>query len=168
MTAHTKTKVEQLRQENAIKTMYYTRYVGVRYAVAFYAFTNIYWSLLLYLTEAYWLLPFTLGLVALAGVGFWEQIKMFTREQETAKWTKRFFTVSLSVNLILSVFTLTPLFNHFYPFFADSWQARLLVAGLLLLGAGLAYLLLGKMKQIDANRDPQYTRIKHYLASIKV
>lgn len=66
MTEKEKQELEARRKEAAIKNMYYTRYFSVRYATAFFFFANLYWMLMLYLSNASFvlLLPLLLTVIA--------------------------------------------------------------------------------------------------------
>lgn len=163
----TKDKVEELRQANAVKTMYYTRYFIVRYVVAFYFFINLYWTLMLYLTESYlpMVLPLSLGLFGAATV--WEQFRMFTINQKTAQVSKAFFKVSFISNSILLALTVLSAHQAFYPFLNESLQARLTLIGFLVIGLVVSTLMLHKMSIIDNQKDRQYKRISRYLMSLK-
>lgn len=160
-------KMEALRQENAIKTMYYTRYFVVRYAVAFYFFANLYWALLLYLAEIYLPMVLPLTLLALGGLAMWEQFQMFTRDQKEARKTKLFFKATLFSNSLLLLLTALSSHQIFYPFMNGSLKARLVLAVFLAIGLGLAYGMLKKMSVIDSNKDRQHKRISRYLMSLK-
>ena len=69
MTEKEKQELEARRKEAAIKNMYYTRYFSVRYATAFFFFANLYWMLMLYLSNAglLLLLPLIFNLLLICG-----------------------------------------------------------------------------------------------------
>lgn len=160
-------QMENLRQTNAIKTMYYTRYFLVRYVITFYFFINLYWALTLYLSHALiaMMLPVFLGVIGIAAM--WEQFRMFTTKQAEAKISKLFFRLAVAVNSCLIFATLVGKSSFFYPFFNNSFDSKMFILSMLGFGIVLAIWMLHKINQIDGNKDRQFVRINRYIASLK-
>ena len=165
MTDQEKAIIEERRNENAIKTLFYNRYFAIRYISATYLFINLYWSVALYMTQDYLAMLVPVAMLIFAGLTMWEQFKMFTRNQEQAKITYRFYQTVIGVNSILILVTLTGQIGFLFPFLQDSQQS--ILALLLVQGVGilLAVWILSKLNRINKNADKQYLRLKQYLAA---
>ena len=165
MTDQEKAIIEERRKENAIKTLFYNRYFAIRYISATYLFINLYWSVALYMTQDYLAMLVPVAMLIFAGLTMWEQFKMFTRNQEQAKITYRFYQTVIGVNSILILVTLTGQIGFLFPFLQDSQQS--ILALLLVQGVGilLAVWILSKLNPINKNADKQYLRLKQYLAA---
>ena len=165
MTDQEKAIIEERRKENAIKTLFYNRYFAIRYISATYLFINLYWSVALYMTQDYLAMLVPVAMLISAGLTMWEQFKMFTRNQEQAKITYRFYQTVIGVNSILILVTLTGQIGFLFPFLQDSQQS--ILALLLVQGVGilLAVWILSKLNRINKNADKQYLRLKQYLAA---
>ena len=125
MTDQEKAIIEERRKENAIKTLFYNRYFAIRYISATYLFINLYWSVALYMTQDYLAMLVPVAMLIFAGLTMWEQFKMFTRNQEQAKITYRFYQTVIGVNSILILVTLTGQIGFLFPFLQDSQQSIL-------------------------------------------
>ena len=165
MSDQEKAILEERRKENAIKTLFYNRYFAIRYISAVYLFINLYWSVALYMTQDYLAMLVPGALFVFAGLTMWEQFKMFTRNQEQAKITYRFYQTVIGVNAILALMTLTGQIGFLFPFLQDTQQS--VIALLLIQGVGilLAVWILSKLNRINKNVDKQYLRLKQYLAA---
>lgn len=111
------------------------------------------------------LLP--VAMLVFAGLTMWEQFRMFTRNQEQAKITYRFYQTVIGVNAILALMTLIGQIGFLFPFLQDTQQS--ILALLLVQGVGilLAVWILSKLNRINKNVDKQYLRLKQYLAAQK-
>lgn len=165
MTDQEKAIIEERRKENAIKTLFYNRYFAIRYISAAYLFVNLYWAAVLYMTQDYLAMLVPVAMLVFAGLTMWEQFKMFTRNQEQAKITYRFYQTVIGVNAILALMTLTGQIGFLFPFLQDTQQS--VIALLLIQGVGilLAVWILSKLNRINKNADKQYLRLKQYLAA---
>ena len=167
MTDKEKKELEERRKEAALKNMYYTRYFSVRYAAAAFFFVNLYWLLMLYLSNAGAVFLLPLSMAALAALAMWEQSRMFTVQQRDAKLTRLFYSLSIAFNIGLLVLVFSGHYAALYPFFSVSWTTVIFLTVLLLTGILLSLLLLAKLNRIHHNTDKQYKRIQNYLASVQ-
>lgn len=167
MTDQEKARIEEIRKDNAIKAMFYNRYLAVRYISAAYLFINLYWAAVLYMTQDYLAMLLPLAMISFAGVTMWEQFKMFNRNQEEAKITKRFYQTIIVVNIFLALLTVAGQTGFLFPFLLQNSQTTLVL--LLVQGVGIlvALWILSKLGRINKNVDKQYIRTKHYLAALK-
>lgn len=167
MTDQEKALLEERRKENAIKTLFYNRYFAIRYISATYLFVNLYWAAVLYMTQDYLAMIVPVVMLAFAALTMWEQFKMFSRNQEQAKVTYRFYQTVIGVNSLLAVITLTGQIGFLFPFLLNNHQSMIVLLFIQGVGILLAGLVLSKLNRINKNVDKQYLRLKQYLATHK-
>ncbi len=167
MTTKRKEKLEGLRKENAVKNMYYTRYLLIRYVVAFYFFVNLYWTLVLTMSEAYSAMVLPIVLMVFAALAIWEQTRMYSKEQRSPRVTIGFFRVSVIANLSIIGLVVFQQSAHLFPFFNVNLSSSLVLIGIQLVGLLLSSWMLLKLHRINRNIDKHYYRIRQYLSAIK-
>lgn len=167
MTEKEKRQLEERRKEAALKNMYYTRYFSVRYATAFFFFVNLYWTLMLYLSNTHLVLFLPLGTALVSALAMWEQSRMFTVHQRVAKYTRFFYYFSVLLNALLIILVFVGQYHIFFPFFSVSSTTVVFLITSLLGGMLLSLLMLAKLNRIHHNADKQYQRIQKYIASIQ-
>lgn len=154
-------QLERQRKKTSLQSMYFNRFLGIRYAIALFFFTNLYWFVLTVgVAKLAAIIP--LVLVVLLGFAGVEQVRLISQHRNQIPHAKRFFTAQLVVNLGLLTIIFTPLFRQFYPFFANTNQAKLSVSILLLAGCLLCLLIVKRIKKIEVNADVHYQRIMAY------
>ncbi|MEB8091474.1 hypothetical protein [Mammaliicoccus lentus] len=86
MNKKTKATFEKNRKETSIKSMYFNRYLLVRYASALFFFSNLYWFFYL-ITSRSWtfVIPLLMMIIILISVA--EQVKMYGNHSNNAKYT---------------------------------------------------------------------------------
>lgn len=167
MTEKEKQELEARRKEAAIKNMYYTRYFSVRYATAFFFFANLYWMLMLYLSNAGFVLLLPLLLTVIAALAMWEQSRMYTVNQKEATLTRFFYSLSTLMNVVLLVLVLTEQYHFLFPFFSLSTTTVIFLSVIMLSGLILSLLMLRKLSRIHRHTDKQYKRIQEYIATVQ-
>ncbi|CQR23815.1 membrane protein [Streptococcus varani] len=167
MTDQEKARIEEIRKDNAIKAMFYNRYLAIRYISAAYLFINLYWAAVLYMTQDYLAMVLPLAMISFAGVTMWEQFKMFNRNQEEAKITKRFYQTIIVVNIFLALLTVAGQTGFLFPFLLQNSQTTIVLLSVQAVGVVIALWILLKLSRINKNVDKQYIRLKHYLATLK-
>lgn len=154
--------IEQNRKKLSIKSMYFNRYLLVRYVSALFFFTNLYWLISLLMSESsLYIIPLVLMFVLLFSIV--EQVKMFGNHSNNAKYTKYSFSILLITNIILIVPTsFSTTFNQLYPFLLDHKKSKILVITILIIGVLLSGFILYRLNQIKHNEDKHYQRIREY------
>ncbi|HEM3504819.1 hypothetical protein [Streptococcus suis] len=160
-------KLEEYRQENTLKTMYYSRYFFIRYATVTLFFVNLYWVMSFIVSSVSLAIILPIFLTCVAALGVWEQSRMFTTKQKEARRTRFLYQTTLIANGLLLFLLLIDWYQNFYPFLTSTEEVRIGLIFLLLLGSGLSILLLQKLNRISQGADKQYIRIQHYLANMK-
>lgn len=167
MTDQEKAIIEERRKENAIKTLFYNRYFAIRYLSAAYLFVNVYWAVVLYMTQDYLAMIFPLAMVVFAGLTMWEQFKMFSRDQKQAKLTRRFYQTVIVVNALLALLTIFGLTGFLFPFLLPSQKTMIALLFVQTVGVVVAFWILSRLNRINKKVDKQYIRLKNYLATQK-
>lgn len=162
MMAASMKELERNKKETSIKSMYFNRYLGVRYTLALFFFCNLYWLLSLGLSHsAFAVLPAVN--ILLSVLAMYEQVKIFSNHTSDASAARRAFTAFGAVNVVVLVLMLVPgMFERCYPFINATLTHQIIVAVILLAGLLLVMYTLYKLNKIRNQHDKQYHRIKHY------
>ncbi|MGT2963623.1 hypothetical protein [Streptococcus acidominimus] len=166
MTEKEKLKLEQGRREHAIRSLYYNRYLLIRYATAFALCIYIYWVAMLYMAASpFYIMALPLVLLLFSILSMWEMAQMYTCEQASPKLTTLFYQLVFGVNLVMIVLCLAQQTSLFFPLFHTSVKSVSIIVGSHLLASlGIVGILL-RLKRIEARTDRQFQRLKTYLAS---
>ncbi len=158
--------IKQNRERLSIKSMYFNRYLLVRYVSALFFFTNLYWLISLILCDSsLYIIPLVLIIVLLFSIA--EQVKIYSEHTNNARYTKYCFTILLFTNVVLIIPTrLSSSYSQLYPFLTDQTMSRILVLSILVTGILLSLLILYRLYRIRHNKDKHYDRIKKYEETI--
>lgn len=142
--------------------MYFNRYLLVRYVLALFFFTNIYWLLSLLMSgSSLFFIPLALILLLLSSVA--EQIKILSKHTNQAIYTKYYFTTQLITNVLLMFLSsFSSIFTQLYPFLINQLRSQILVLSVLAIGVLLSSVIVYRLYQIKHNKDKHYYRIKKY------
>lgn len=154
--------LEKQRKKQSIKTMYFNRYLLVRYVTALFFFTNLYWFISLVLSDSkLYFIPFVLLLFIVASVV--EQVKIYSSPSHHAKFTKYSFMALLATNVICIAPTcFSSTFALIYPFLINQEESRVFILTILISGILLSAFILKRLHKISLNEDKHYGRIKLY------
>ncbi|MDO4668071.1 MAG: hypothetical protein Q4A90_09585 [Streptococcus sp.] len=145
---------KDITKNNNIK---FSRYLFMRYMVALFFFSNIYWGLLLLLGNYYLILLPILLLVVFVRASY-EQIKLYSALLVSLNATKNAFKSQIIVNILLIFICCSPFFTNLFPAFSGTLASRIFIGLILLLGIGIGFLSLYKIKKIQNNTDKFYTK----------
>lgn len=153
------------RKKLSLKTMHFNRYLLIRYISAGFFFTNLYWLILLYLSQSRLLfLPLFLIIVILMSV--FEQAKLYSTPTNVVPRTTNYYRLQLIVSTGLLLVTFTPLFSFLFPFMNKGVSGRAFIAVFLLTGCLLCLWIQNRLRNISLNHDKHYQRIKQYEKSL--
>lgn len=158
--------IEKDKKTLSLKSMYFNRYLLVRYATALFFFTNLYWFISLTLSQsAFFFVPLVLLVVLVCSIS--EQVKIYSDHTNNAKYTRLSFLTLLGTNilLVLPVY-FSSSFTQLYPFLVDETKAKLLILLILVAGIGISGVILYRLNKIKHNEDRHYKRIKQYEEAI--
>ncbi|AEO99910.1 hypothetical protein [Heyndrickxia coagulans] len=158
---------EKNQKNQMLKSMYYNRYLLVRYVTAIFFFTNVYWLISLVVSHSLlYLLPLALIIVVILSVA--EQVKIYSSPTNHAKYTKFCFMTLLIANVILllpSCFSSS--FAHLYPFLINQNKSKVLILAVLIAGIFLSAFILYRLYQITHDEDKHFQRIMEYEKAIR-
>ena len=161
-------QIEINKKNFSIKSMYFNRYLLVRYTVAIFFFINIYWLISLLMSNSIlFFIPSILILCLLSSVS--EQVKMISKHTNRAIYTKYCFIALLITNILLIFLSpFSSIFPQLYPFLVNQTKSQVLILVVLGIGAILSSIVLYRLHQIQYNKDKHYQRIKKYEEVIHV
>lgn len=159
---------EKNRIRFSLKSMYFNRYLLVRYVTALFFFTNFYWLVSLILSKSsFYIIPLILMGILIISVA--EQVKIYSKHTNNAKYTRLSYIAMIIANVGLIVPTcLSSSFAQLYPFFVNETKSRVFVFFILITGILLSVIMLRRLNQIKQNIDKQYQRIKEYEKAVKI
>lgn len=161
-----KEKLEKRRQETSLKTMYFNRFLLIRYITAGFFFVNLYWFISLIMSHTIWVLVPGANLVFITIAAF-EQFTMFSSPIDNAKKTILTYKEILIVNILLIVALFTPLFNELFPFLTNSIKSYYLIFGIIITGIIVCAVSLKRLQNIKNRIDKQFKYVKKYERAIK-
>ncbi|MBS7576594.1 MULTISPECIES: hypothetical protein [unclassified Enterococcus] len=159
-------KYENDRQKMSLRSMYFNRFLLIRYTSALFIFINLYGCILLGLSGSAGIVIPAILLI-LGFIVMWEQMKLFSTPKNTASKTKYFYRIQLVGCILVLASIFTPFYSVFFTFLKASIQIKIAVAFftviLALISAGVLY----RLKKIENLEDRQYQRIIAYQKAIK-
>lgn len=154
--------IQENRKKLSLKSMYFNRYLLIRYVTALFFFTNIYWLISLLMSDSLlYLIPLGLNITMIASII--EQVNLFSNHSNNPKYTRYCFTILLFTNLLLmSMNFSSSAFSQLYPFLIEKEKSIILVLIVQMIGVILSALVLYRLYKIKHNQDKHYQRIKKY------
>lgn len=148
-----------------LKTLYFNRYLMIRYALALFVFSNLYWAFFLHKCKAI-VVPVVMLLFSV--LPCYENFKSYGEISPSMKWTKIFFKIQCVTCIVVLVSVLTPIFTFILPVLTDTSLSRVVAFITVFLGWLIDLACLKRFKKIEANEDKQYKRIVEYECVTKV
>ncbi|WP_386694485.1 hypothetical protein [Lonepinella sp. MS14435] len=147
------------KQQMILRSLYFNRFLFVRYTTAFLFFSTLVWCCAMFLSQATFLFV-PLLILSLLGIASFEQVKMYYKHNTAAPLTSRIFQFLLVGYSLLMLICLTPYEKQLFPF-VQNHQSRILEGyfGVVII---LTLLVLKKLNTIRANKDTHYQRIMAY------
>ncbi len=156
----------ELKKETAMKNFRYNRFLILRYLLAAFFFSNLYWLLMLWMSRSwYGLLPASLLILTLPAIA--EHAKLYgdmtDQIQGKLRHHKFYQSIQLGINLVLLVISFTQGgFQRLYPFLTVSSQARAALVTVLLVGIILSAFCIQRIRRIYLQKDKHYSYIKEF------
>lgn len=165
MTDIEKKEFEKNKNKTSIRSMYFNRFLLIRYLTAGYFFANMYWFILL---AGYHKPAAIIPALLLIGSIFVivEQVKKYYDRGNDVPHAFRYYWVQLFVNLILIGISYTPMFSAIFPFVRPSGVN--FMVSVLLIGVIGCLVLERKIYNISNGKDKSLSRIKDYRNSINL
>lgn len=154
-----KEKLEKRRKETSLKTMYFNRFLLIRYVTAGFFFVNLYWLCSLMMSQKAWALLPGINLIFIIRA-IWEQCTMYSSPIDDAQKTILAYKVLSGVNVMLVAVILTPLFNEVFPFLTDSTKSHEFILGIIFIGMIFCGISLKRLQSIKNRTDKQFIYAK--------
>lgn len=153
--------VSEQRNEFSLKTFKFNRFMLIRYSLALFFFSNIYW--IMYLGPKIFPTVIPLLLILWSLVTIAEHVKLFSNHSNQLPNTQRYFTIQLIVNIALIPLSINEqMFVKFFPFMQTNNTAKIIMFSIIGLGIIISLIILHRIKQIKWNRDKAFIRIQNY------
>ena len=159
MESRLKNDIETRRRKLAIKSMYFNRFLLVRYitAVFFFAFLN--WTLAMFLVKTGWaIVPFALFLTT--GAAAVEQVKLYNYPKDHAALSIVAYKVLSASLTVLSAILFTPFYQRLFPFLNAQPATRQILISLTAFALLLTFVVLKRLARIKNREDKQFQRIR--------
>lgn len=161
-----KKTASQLKKDTALKNFRYNRFLLLRYLLAGFFFTNIYWLLSLAMSKSAWaLLP--LGLLVLSVPAIAEHLRLYGYPSDDVRDQlkgHRLYQITQAItNVVLLVSVLTNLgFGQVFPFFKNNATSKGFVSCILLAGILLSAVILKRISSIYSQKDKHASYITEF------
>lgn len=158
-------KTMNVKKTMSLNSMYFNRFLLIRYTISLFFFSNLYWLVLLKVTYTS-LIP--LFLIILLILPIYENFKCFGEKNSNMRSSQTYIKIQLICNLFLMVICISPIFIKFFPMLNEEIFSRTIMCGFLILGSILLILCLKKLQKIESNSDKYYGYIEKIEKSIDV
>lgn len=159
-------KLEKIKKETSLKSMYFNRFLLIRYITAGMFFTNLYWFISLMISNKFWALVPGLNILVIM-IATFEQFAMVSSPLNDAKKSSFAYKYLLIANILTGINVFTSLFNKLFPFLNNSMKSSYLILGINIIGIILCVISILKLEQIKNCKDKQFKYIKKYEQAIK-
>ncbi|MFZ2680344.1 hypothetical protein [Clostridium sp.] len=167
MNSTSKKKLQKSREETSLKTMYFNRFLLIRYITAILFFSNLYWfSALLISNKIATVVPGVM-LICMSVVAL-EQFTFFNAPTDNAKKSIISYKIALIINAILMVAVISPLFSELFPFLINNMKSKMLILSIITIGIILCSICLERLQKIKDRKDKQYKYVKQFEKTIRV
>lgn len=154
-------ELDSQKKKMSLKSMYFNRFLMIRYVIALFLFSNLYWFVFAIGTgNLTALVPAVL--LFFAGRAIFEQILQLDNHRNQIPKAKHFFLLQLIVNALILIVSLFGSVTSIFPFFQNTNQTNSFVQVIVLFGLLLAVLNLRKIHRIENNKDTHFQRIVDY------
>lgn len=160
-----KEELERRRQETSLKTMYFNRFLLVRYVTAGFFFANLYWLCSLLMSNEAWAVVPGINLILIIR-SVWEQCTMFSAPIDNAEKTIFAYKAILVINIMLVAAVFTPLFNQLFPFLTDNMKSHEFILGIIFIGMIFCGIMLKRLQEIKNRTDKQFKYTKQFEKTI--
>lgn len=147
-----KQDLQAKKHDMSVRSMYFSRYLMIRYFSAAYLFTNMFWLIFAFAYKA------PVGTI-IAGVLFLmliaasiEQAAKWHRKDSDLRYTKMYYLVQLVANVVLAVMCYSPFGKTFFPFMTTKNVSNVIFT-ILVIGILGCILVLRRISNIQHGRD---------------
>lgn len=153
--------VETKKHNMSVRSMYFSRYMMIRYFSAAYIFANLFWLIFALCYKD--ILASVVALIMMVAVvaAIVEQLSKWHTKSTDMRYSKFFYTLQLVMNVILAITCYTSLGKMFFPFITTKDVANI-VFTILLLGIMGCLIILKRISNIQSGKDRYLHAIKAF------
>lgn len=153
--------IEAKKHDMSVRSMYFSRYMMIRYFSAAYIFANLFWLIFALCYKD--ILASVVALVMMVAVvaAIVEQLSKWHTKSTDMRYTKFFYILQLVMNVFFAITCYTPLGKVFFPFITTKDVANVIFT-ILLLGIGGCLIILKRISNIQSGRDRYLHAIKTF------
>lgn len=156
-----KPDAEKMRQDFALKSVTFSRYLMIRYFTAAYFFTNLFWLIFSFYYRSWAGVICPLILLILLTVASIEQIGKWHTESTKLNKTKLYYQVQGISNVLFIGLLWTPICINLFPFVTTT-DIKYFILSILLLGLVGILTLLKRINNIENGHDRYLKVISKY------
>lgn len=154
-------ELEAKKHDMSVRSMYFSRYLMIRYFSAAYVFTNLFW-LIFSISYHDVVASIVAGvLLTLILAGSIEQASKWHKKDTDLRFTSLYYGVQLISNVLLAIACYSPLGKMFFPFMETKGISHLIFT-ILILGILGCILVLRRIQTIQSGKDRYLRAIKTF------
>ena len=159
-------ELSDIKKITAMKNFRYNRFLLLRYLLAAFFFTNLYWALALVMSKSIFaVLP--VGLIIFMVPAISEHARLYGYLSDDIQGRLKFHLIyqkaQMVINVVLIVLVfINSTFQDLFPFFMNSTTARATIVSVLLIGILLSEIIIKRINKIYQQKDRHYHYIKEF------
>ncbi|WP_297815275.1 PTS cellobiose transporter subunit IIA [uncultured Lactobacillus sp.] len=154
-------ELEAKKHDMSVRSMYFSRYLMIRYFSAAYVFTNLFWLVFSVSYQdivASIVAGILLTLILIASI---EQASKWHKKDTDLRFTTLYYGVQLISNVLLAAICYSPLGKVFFPFMTTSGVSHVIFT-ILIAGILGCILILKRIQTIQSGKDKYLRAIKTF------
>lgn len=152
---------EAKKHDMSVRSMYFSRYLMIRYFSAAFVFANLFWLIFAVCYQDIIAIILSGVLFVLLIAGSVEQASKWHRKDTDLKITTFYYGLQLIANIFLAVVCYLPIGKVFFPFMTNTDVANIIFT-ILIVGVLGCILVLRRIKNIQNGRDRYLRAIKTF------
>ncbi|MBP2057363.1 ABC-type multidrug transport system permease subunit [Lactobacillus colini] len=153
--------IEAKKHEMSVRSMYFSRYMMIRYFSAAYTFVNLFWLIFALCYKDILASVIALVMMVSIAMAIVEQLSKWHTKSTDMRYTKFFYVLQLVMNVIFAIACYTPVGKAIFPFMTTNDVANIIFT-ILLLGIGGCLIILKRISNIQSGRDRYLHAIKTF------
>ncbi|GCF93606.1 hypothetical protein NRIC_14970 [Enterococcus florum] len=162
-----KREAAELKKETALKNFRFNRFLILRYFLAAFFFSNLYWLLMLFMGRS-WSALLPLSLIILAVPAIMDHARLYGEMSDQVQQKLRHHSFYQYVQLILNGFLLVVSLTdsgirRLFPFLTATSEAKAAIFSVLMIGIFMSAFCLHRIQRIYRQKDKHYGYIKEFV-----
>ena len=160
------TVIDRRRQRQSINTMYFNRFLAIRYLMAVSFFINLYMLIFTFNHSLFAFIPGTLIILSIGCI--FQLFKMNGGKKPRINLIEYCFKSNFIMNIFALVIAIFIRVSSIIPYFTDLYQTKIIIITIYLVQVFISYISLNRLNKIKNNKDKQFSRIKKYEKILKI